>query len=210
MHGPDQAGRETPQPPGPDDAFLALRTQLLQLARRIVRSPADAEDIVQDAYVRWRTAAPGMLGDARAWLSTVVSHLAIDHVRRQRWQQRTHAEPQTGDEHPAMLQQAAEIAPEDTIDLRWATYCMHAYLNPTERAALVLHDALDVDYEELSGLLRRKVPACRQIIHRARLRLARVAHGTGPARLDRRMTAFLVALLAADAAGLVGMLVGDL
>lgn len=193
---------------GHNATFLTHRTQLLGVAQRIVQSRADAEDIVQDAWLRWSATAPAEIEDPKAWLITVVTRLAIDCLRKRK--SNTHVSIEHGDTERAGGLLSDEPLPDNYQDLRWATYCLHELLNPTERAALILRDVFEVDYPTVARMINKQVPACRQIVHRARGRLGQSVRTISmPQRVDLKLMAFTMALAAADLPILLRLMLGD-
>ena len=149
--------------------FEALRGRLFGLAYRMLGSRADAEDIVQEAYVRWHQAAHGSIENPEAWLVTTTSRLAIDRLRRLK----TEREAYVG---PWLPEPIVTAAPPDrnldlADDLSIAFLTLLERLAPEERAAFLLHDVFDVGYREIASVIERSEAACRQVVHRARERV---------------------------------------
>jgi RNA polymerase sigma-70 factor (ECF subfamily) len=151
-------------------AFEALRGRLFGLAYRMLGSRADAEDIVQEAYVRWHQASHGSIDNPEAWLVTTTSRLAIDRLRRLK----TEREAYVG---PWLPEPIVSQAPPPDHDLDLAADLSIAFLTllerlaPDERAAFLLHDVFEVGYAEIASVLDRSEAACRQVVHRARERV---------------------------------------
>lgn len=154
----------------PVTAFEALRGRLFGLAYRMLGSRADAEDIVQEAYVRWHEVKPGSIGNSEAWLVTTTSRLAIDRLRRLK----TEREAYVGQWLPEPI--VTQAPPPDrnldlAADLSIAFLTLLERLAPDERAAFLLHDVFDVDYGNIASVLEKTEAACRQVVHRARERV---------------------------------------
>jgi RNA polymerase sigma-70 factor (ECF subfamily) len=154
----------------PLDAFEALRSRLFGLAYRMLGSRADAEDVVQDTYIRWHQADRATVENPEAWLVTSATRLAIDRLRRLRTEREAYVgpwlpEPILGDDE--MPDRRLELA----SDLSIAMLTLLETLAPEERAAFLLHDVFDVDYGRIASILDRSEAACRQVIHRARERV---------------------------------------
>lgn len=149
------------------DAFDALRPRLFSIAYRMLGTRADAEDVLQDAWLRWHRADPAALQSAEAWLVTVVTRLAIDRLRAAK----TEREAYVGWWLPEPLveldertpEAAAELAGELSVALLWVL----ERLSPEERAAFLLRQVFDHDYAEVAALLDKNEAACRQMVHRA-------------------------------------------
>jgi RNA polymerase sigma-70 factor (ECF subfamily) len=149
--------------------FEALRGRLFGLAYRMLGSRADAEDVVQETYVRWHAVSPGPVETPEAWLVTTASRLAIDRLRRLR----TEREAYVGPWLPEPIVTAA--APDRDLDLAGdlsiAFLTLLERLAPDERAAFLLHDVFDVGYADIAAVLEKSEAACRQVVHRARTRV---------------------------------------
>jgi len=151
-------------------AFESVRHRLFGLAYRMLGSRADAEDIVQEAYVRWHQAAD-TVRNPEAWLVTTATRLAIDRLRALKAEREAYTgpwlpEPLIGTEPPP--DREAELA----SDLSVAFMVLLERLAPEERAAFLLHDVFDCGYGEIARLLGKSEAASRQIVHRARGRVA--------------------------------------
>ena len=181
-------------------AFGAERARLWALAYRMLGSAADAEDAVQTVWLRWLESAPEDVENPTAWLVTALTRLCIDELRSARRRRVTYVgpwlpEPLVGDAHPL----PSEMVERDE-SLSLAHLVLLERLGPLERAAVVLHEALEWSHADIARALGKREPACRQLLARARRRLA-AAPGAAPARspatvaLGRR---FLTALARGD------------
>ena len=149
--------------------FEAARGRLFGLAYRMLGSRADAEDIVQEAYVRWHEADKNRIESSEAWLVTTTTRLAIDRFRRLK----TEREAYFG---PWLPQPIVTDAPPDrhldlADDLSIAFLTLLERLAPEERAAFLLHDVFDVGYPEIASVIEKTESAGRQVVHRARERV---------------------------------------
>lgn len=149
--------------------FEAVRGRLFGLAYRMLGSRADAEDIVQEAYLRWHQVDESRVENPEAWLVTATSRLAIDRLRRLK----TEREAYFGQWLPEPI---VGLAPPDrdldlADDLSIAFLTLLERLAPEERAAFLLHDVFDVGYAEIASVIERSEAACRQVVHRARERV---------------------------------------
>lgn len=194
-----------------DTSFEAIRGRLFGIAYRMLSSRAEAEDVVQDAYLRWHQADRGAIENPEAWLVTTTTRRAIDRLRalkteREAYQGPWLPEPLVGEEPPP--DRPMELA----TDLSIAFLLLLERLAPEERAAFLLHDVFDCDYRQIARILEKSEAACRQIVHRARARVRRdqkrfPASEAARANLLRRFTAAveardeqaLLALFAPDA-----------
>jgi RNA polymerase sigma-70 factor, ECF subfamily len=149
-------------------AFEAVRARLFGLAYRMLGSRADAEDIVQEAYVRWHTAEQRTMENPEAWLVTTATRLSIDRLRRLKTEREAYVGPWLPE---PIVEDSPEKLLELSSDLSMAMLTMLETLAPEERAAFLLHDVFDVDYDRIASILGKSEPACRQVIHRARGRV---------------------------------------
>lgn len=155
---------------GASRVFEPLRGRLFGLAYRMLGSRADAEDIVQEAYIRWHEADRGRIESAEAWLVTTTTRLAIDRLRRLKTEREAYSGPWLPEpivSHASLPDRHLELAD----DLSIAFLTLLERLAPDERAAFLLHDVFDVGYAEIASVLDRSEAACRQVVHRARERV---------------------------------------
>lgn len=151
--------------------FASLRPRLFGIAYRMLGVRADAEDVLQDAWLRWSDADHASLQSAEAWLVTVVTRLAIDRLRAAR----SEREAYVGFWLPEPLVELDERTPEAVLeqasDLSVAFLVLLERLAPEERAAFLLRQVFDYDYGEIAEMLGKKEPAVRQMVHRAQERV---------------------------------------
>jgi RNA polymerase sigma-70 factor (ECF subfamily) len=189
--------------------FEALRGRLFGLAYRMLGSRADAEDLVQEAYVRWHEHDPATIANAEAWLVTTTTRLAIDRLRRLKTEREAYVgpwlpEPIVSDAPPDRHLDLAE-------DLSMAFLTLLERLAPEERAAFLLHDVFDVGYTEIARVIDRSEAACRQIVHRARERVRgdRKRFDASESDKTRMLERFTAALHARDEQALLGLFAAD-
>ena len=153
------------------DAFEPVRGRLFGLAYRMLGSRADAEDVVQEAYVRWHQSDRDVIRNAEAWLVTTATRLAIDRLRALK----TEREAYTGPWLPEPIMQNTPPSPDTHLelasDLSLAFLVLLERLGPEERAAFLLHEVFDFGYPEIASVLDKSEDASRQIVHRARTRV---------------------------------------
>lgn len=151
--------------------FASLRPRLFGIAYRMLGVRADAEDVLQDAWLRWSEADHASLQSAEAWLVTVVTRLAIDRLRAAR----SEREAYIGAWLPEPLVELDERTPEAVLeqahDLSVAFLVVLERLRPEERAAFLLRQVFDYDYGEIAAMLDKKEAAVRQMVHRAQERV---------------------------------------
>jgi RNA polymerase sigma factor (sigma-70 family) len=142
------------------------RQRLMSAARRLLASRADAEDAVQDTYVRALAAVPDWLATEPAWLYTVLRNIALDRLRRKQLEAE-HADtglPPEGSSEPLM-----EVRSECEAALRH----LLSRVSPVEAAAILLRDVFEFDYDEIARIVGKSEAASRQFLHRARTRTRR-------------------------------------
>jgi RNA polymerase sigma-70 factor (ECF subfamily) len=192
------------------EPFESLRSRLFGLAYRMLSSRADAEDIVQEVYLRWHEADRTAIENPEAWLVTAATRLSIDRLRRLK----TEREAYVGQWLPEPI-----ITPEPppdhhlelSEDLSMAFLTLLERLAPDERAAFLLHDVFDVGYDAIATVLDRTEAACRQVVHRARERVRgdRKRFEASEAEKTEMLHRFMTAMEARDEAALLQLLAPD-
>lgn len=153
-----------------DTAFESLRSRLFGLAYRMLSSRAEAEDIVQETYIRWHQADRRTVRNPEAWLVTTATRLAIDRLRVVTTERKAYQGPWLPE--PLLTPSRPPDYDVDLAsDLSIAFLVLLERLAPEERAAFLLHDVFDRGYDEIAGMLGKSEAACRQIVHRARQRV---------------------------------------
>ena len=151
------------------EVFETYRPLLFSIAYRMLGSASDAEDMVQETYLRYRTAQKAEIRSLKSFLMTVVTRLCLDelksaHVQREQYLGSWLPEP--------ALTEDAETLVEQRESLSLAFLTLLEELTPAERAVFVLHTAFDYPYDEIGHMLEKNAAACRQLYHRAEERLA--------------------------------------
>jgi RNA polymerase sigma-70 factor (ECF subfamily) len=154
---------------GTSAAFDAVKPRLFGLAYRMLGSRAEAEDVVQDAYIRWHQADEGAIRSAEAWLVTTATRLAIDRLRALKTEREAYVGPWLPE--PIIGSTPPDRDLELASDLSMAFLVLLERLAPEERAAFLLHDVFDCGYPEIAAALGKTEAASRQIVHRARGRV---------------------------------------
>ena len=154
-----------------DDATLAFdshRRRLQGIAYRMLGSVAEAEEVVQDAWLRWHEADKASLASAEAWLVTVVTRLSIDRLRAAKVQR----EHYIGAWMPEPTLTESPDTPEESLeradDISVAFLAVLERLAPEARAAFLMREVFDADYDEVALTLGKSEAACRQLVHRAK------------------------------------------
>lgn len=156
----------------PPDAFAALRPRLFGIAYRMLGTRADAEDVLQDAWLRWHRADSAALQSAEAWLVTVVTRLSIDRLRAAKAEREAYVglwlpEPLVEPLDERTPEAAVERAGELSMALMWVL----ERLAPEERAAYLMREVFEQDYADIAALLGKSEAACRQLVSRAGARV---------------------------------------
>ncbi len=186
-------------PPGGLDTFEGERPRLTGLAYRITGSLADAEDVVQEAWIRWAARDVGRVDNPAGWLTTVTSRLALDRLRAQRRRREVYVGPWLPDPVPTArsVEETAELSESLTLGF----LVLLDSLGPFERVAFLLGDVFGEPYPVIATVLGKSEAACRQLVSRAR-RKVRSAHpdsgAGGPAPASAEL---LVALMDSVLAG---------
>ncbi|HTV02197.1 MAG TPA: RNA polymerase sigma factor SigJ [Luteitalea sp.] len=151
--------------------FESLRGRLFGLAYRMLGSRADAEDVVQDAYLRWHQADRAAIRTPEAWLVTTTTRLAIDRLRALRTVRDAYVGPWLPEPLVGQAGHAPDHAATLASDLSMAFLLVLERLAPEERAAFLLHDVFETGYADIARMLGKTEAACRQIVTRARQRV---------------------------------------
>jgi RNA polymerase sigma-70 factor, ECF subfamily len=142
-------------------SFDPLRPRMIRIAYRMLGSVADAEDVVQDAFLRWLDVDRDAVREPEAYLRRVVTHLCLDRLKSARHRRETYIGPWL----PEPMVEAAQDEIDDvTLPLMMAL----ERLSPLERAAFILHDVFDVGFDEIAETIGREPATCRQLASRAR------------------------------------------
>ena len=194
---------------GSSAAFESVRPRLFGLAYRMLGSRADAEDIVQEAYVRWHQTEADTVRNAEAWLVTTATRLAIDRLRALKVEREAYTGPWLPE--PLIAPEPPDREAELASDLSVAFMVLLERLAPEERAAFLLHDVFDCGYAEIARLLGKTEAASRQIVHRARGRVRDDQprfHASEAARV-RLLKTFVAAMEARDEQALARLFAPD-
>lgn len=151
--------------------FEELRRRLFGIAYRMIGTTADAEDIIQEAYLRWHQADTEEIRSAEAWLVSVVTRLSIDKLRKALVEREKYIGPWLPEPLIASTSPTPEEELETASDLSMAFMVLLERLTPVERAAFLLHDVFDCAYPLIANILQKSEAACRQVVHRARKRV---------------------------------------
>ena len=201
----------------PAVSFEPHRPRLLGLAYRMLGSVSEAEDAVQDTYLRWHATDRDAVSDARAFLTTTTTRLCLDALKSARVRRESYVGPWL----PEPVLDTAALAPDAQTelaeDLSIALLLALERLSALERAAFLLHDVFDCSFSEVAAALDRSEAACRQLASRARthVRQARpLGTSTAPDRSEasnhqQLVSAFVNAARSGDLQRLMGLLADD-
>ena len=187
--------------------FQQARPRLQRLAYRMLGSVSEAEDVVQDAWVRW-SRAPDDVRSPAAWLLQATARLAIDRLKSARARRETYVGPWLPE---PLIEPFSDDPVERAEDVSVAFLLALERLSPLERAVFLLHDVFDQDYAEVAEALGRTEAACRQLAARARGRLrdSRPRFSVPQEQASRLVTAFMRAVKSDDARALASLLAED-
>jgi RNA polymerase sigma-70 factor (ECF subfamily) len=154
------------------DLFQANRTALFAVAYRMLGSATDAEDVVQDAWLRFSAAQPADLRSAKAYLTTIVTRICLDRLKSARATREEYVgpwlpEPVVTDDKPGPERSLAQ-----TESVTLAFMVLLETLSPEERAVFLLREVFDYEYGEIAAMLETTSANCRQLFHRAKARIA--------------------------------------
>ncbi|MDE2063859.1 MAG: RNA polymerase sigma factor SigJ [Bradyrhizobium sp.] len=191
-----------------NDPIAPYRRRLLGLAYRMLGSRSDAEDVVQDAYLRF--IGTENVRNPEAFLVTVVTRLCLDRLKSARAQREIYVGPWLPEPVFDTDGLSTEVATELADDLSFALLLALDRLSPQERAAFLLHDVFDISFSEIAAMIGRSEPACRQLAARARraVRDERPPQAAADSHAHL-LQAFLVAVTSGDLSRLTGLLRDD-
>ncbi|HEY9517016.1 MAG TPA: RNA polymerase sigma factor SigJ [Gemmatimonadaceae bacterium] len=187
------------------------RGRLFGIAYRMLGSAEDAEDAVQETYLRWHASAPERVLSAEAWLVAVVTRISIDRLRRAATERAMYE----GSWLPEPIATTPSLSPDRSAelasDLSMAFLVLLERLAPEERAAFLLREVFDASYAEIASALEKTEAASRQIVHRARERVQRETPRVAvpPDAKERLVGRFVTALAAEDKATLISLFSDD-
>jgi RNA polymerase sigma-70 factor (ECF subfamily) len=188
--------------------FARVRPRLFGIAYRMLGSATDAEDLVQDVWVRWQTCDRGAVLNPDAFLATTTTRLAINATQSARVRRETYVGPWLPE--PVDTSADPHLGAERGEALGFAVLLLLERLSPNERAAYVLREAFDYPYRQIADILQLSEPAVRQLVSRARKHVVaeRRAPVTG-AEQRKLLTAFVAAARSGDLAALEELFAAD-
>src|SRR5438105_2493707 len=203
-----------------DDAFNDLaktsiferhRSLLFSIAYRMLGSVADAEDTLQDAFIRWQRASEADVRSPKAFLVTIVSRLCINHLQSARAQRETYVGEWLPE--PLVTDPGSDVSRIAEVDesVSMAVLLLLERLTPVERAVFLLSEVFDYKHAEIAAMLRLTEDNCRQLLHRARrhVRLERRRFGASARERTELLERFHHAAGNGDIEGLIALLASD-
>ncbi len=192
------------------DGFVACRPRLLGVAYAMLGELGEAEDVVQDAWLRWQAADTAAVRSAEAFLVTLTTRLALDRLRSARARRESYVGPWLPE--PLIVDEAhPEALAIEACDLSLALLAALERLNPVERAVLILRDVFDLEYTEIADIVDKTPANCRQLAKRARRHAgdARRRRPVTRAQEEQLVTAFMTATTAGDLHAIENLLATD-
>ena len=151
--------------------FEALRPRLFLIAYRMLGMRADAEDVVQDAWLRFSTSVRDDVRSLEAWLVTITTRLSIDRLRSRKSERDAYTGWWLPEPVVEVVEDTPEAAAELASDVSVAMLWVLERLTPEERAAFLMRKVFDQDYGDVAAMLGKSEAACRQLVHRAQERI---------------------------------------
>ena len=196
------------------DPFEEYRSLLFAMAYRMLGSAMEAEDIVQEAYLRYRATPPESIRTLKSFLTTIVHNLCIDYLRSAQVQRENYVGPWlpepviTGD-GAALMSPLRQIIDRESISM--AFLVLLESLSPLERAVFLLREVFDYEYAEIAQITGRDEAACRQLCSRARKHISnnRPRFPASPEAHSKMVSHFMEACIAGDIDGLMSLLAED-
>lgn len=179
------------------EVFTSVRPRLFGIAYRMLSSVTEAEDLVQDVWLRWQMYDRSTVLNPGAFLATTTTRLAINALQSARMRRETYVGPWL----PEPVDTSADpyLGAERGEALEFAALMLMEKLTPTERAAYVLREAFDYTYEKIADVLRSTEPAARQLVSRARKHMTGERRRPAPAVAQRQLlTTFITAARSGD------------
>jgi RNA polymerase sigma-70 factor (TIGR02957 family) len=188
--------------------FAGVRPRLFGIAYRMLGSAVEAEDLVQDVWLRWQTSDRSTVTNPAAYLATAITRLAINATQSARVRRETYIGPWLPE--PVDTSADPHLGAERNEALEFAVLLVLERLSPTERAAYILREAFDYPYSQIAEILRASEAATRQWVSRARKRLVAERRNPVTGQEQRELlTAFVAAARMGDLAALEQLLADD-
>lgn len=196
------------------DIFETYRSYLFAIAYRMLGSTMDAEDMVQETYLRYQGTPPETITSLKAFLTTIISRLCLQQLQLARRKREAYLgpwlpEPLLTAEDPELARVDEDIEVYESISL--AFLILLEQLHPAERAVFLLREVFEYDYAEIAAFLGKSEVACRQLFSRARKRLGerRPRFPASPETQKHLLTSFSQAVRSGEMAALMNLLAED-
>jgi RNA polymerase sigma-70 factor (ECF subfamily) len=196
------------------ESFETYRSYLFAIAYRMLSSAMDAEDMVQETYLRYSTTPPETIKSLKAFLTTIITRLCMDQLQLARRKREMYVGPWLPE--PIITAEALEVmSPQERVDkeetISLAFLLLLEQLQPNERAVFLLREVFDYDYAEIAAFLGKSEVACRQWFSRAKKHLGdhRPRFPASPDTQKQLLTGFLQAVQAGEMTPLLDMLAED-
>ncbi len=196
------------------DPFEEYRSLLFAMSYRMLGSAMEAEDIVQEAYLRYRATPPESIRTLKSFLTTIVHHLCINQLKSAREQRETYVgpwlpEPVITNDSASPVSPLRQITDRESISM--AFLVLLESLSPLERAVFLLREVFDYEYAEIAQITGRDEVACRQLFSRAKKHITeqRPRFPASPEAHAKMVGRFMEACLAGDMHGLMSLLAED-
>jgi RNA polymerase sigma-70 factor, ECF subfamily len=193
------------------DLFAAHRPDLFALAYRMLGSASDAEDVLQDAYLRYSAASRAEVRSPKAYLNTIVTRLCLDRLKAARTTREQYLGPWLPEPILTPFDDDPQRIAERHEAVTLAFLVLLEQLSPTERAVFLLRDVFEYPYADVAAMLGLSEANCRQVLHRAKEQIAarRARFTTSPAEQQALVEQFLAATERGDIEGLAQLLAED-
>ena len=178
--------------------FAQYREYLFSLAQRILGSRTDAEDLLQETFIRWQQTSLAQIRSPKAFLATILKRLCLNQLQSAQSRREMNVDPP----EVASSKQAASFESLSALTI------LLERLSPKERAVLLLRDVFDCDYDEIALVVSKRADACRQLLRRARQHIAdaRARFEVSPEQLQKLARQFALTCASGDLKGLVTVL----
>lgn len=194
------------------EAFETYRPLLFSIAYRMLGSASEADDILQETYLRYRSSTESEISSLKAYLTTIITHLCLDYLKSARVQREQYIGPWLPE---PILTTDADNMPNNVVEqhesISLAFLVLLEILTPPERAVFLLREVFEFDYQEIAQMLGKSSANCRQLFHRAKAYLAERRHRFDASREThlQLISRFLQACQEGDVQGLAEILAQD-
>jgi RNA polymerase sigma-70 factor (ECF subfamily) len=190
--------------------FNNFRSLLFSIAYRMLGSAMDAEDMVQEAFLRWQQTPIAEIQSTKAYLTTIITRLCIDHLERAYVQRESYVGTWLPEPIPTSAESNESIILRESLSIAFLT--LLETLTPPERACFLLREVFDYDYAEISAIIGKSELNCRQMVSRAKAHLAerRPRYDVTPDQQTLLLGQFLQSCLDGDLDGLLTILEADI